>query len=86
MKSSIDFQLVQLATDGELRVSTEAIALGFQLQHKNVLSLLRRYLPEIESFGLVAFETRLNKQGSSTEFARFPAYAHPQARNPDHRR
>jgi phage regulator Rha-like protein len=62
-------QIVSIANDGEARASTEAIATGYKLQHKNVPSLLKRYTNEMEGFGLLAFETRLNNQGSPTEYA-----------------
>lgn len=62
-------QIVQIASDGEARASTEAIATGYELQHKNVLSLLKRYTTQMRGFGEVAFETRLNSQGSPTEYA-----------------
>ena len=61
--------IVQLTQLGELRASSEAIAQGFKLQHKNVLELVRRHLLRLEVFGKVAFETRLNRRGSATETA-----------------
>jgi len=39
------------------------------VQHKNTLALIRKYQADFETFGKVAFETRLNKQGSATEIA-----------------
>ena len=62
-------QIVQVGTDGEPRASTEAIALGYKLQHKNVLALLEQYLLQVETFGQVAFETRAGYQGSVVRFA-----------------
>lgn len=55
---------------GQQAVTTsEAIATGCHVQHKNVMATVRRYLGEFEEFGKVAFETRLNPQGSPTELA-----------------
>lgn len=54
---------------GEARSSTLVIAKGVAVQHKNVMALLRRHMTDFESFGKVAFETRLNQQGSSTQYA-----------------
>lgn len=65
----MNFQLVQVAEDGEPRASTEALALGYSVQHKNVLSLLKRHAAPMAALGEVAFETRLNAQGSPTEYA-----------------
>lgn len=49
---------------GQQAVTTsDAIALGCKVQHKNVLSLIRRYKNEFEEFGLVAFETRPRPAG-----------------------
>jgi phage regulator Rha-like protein len=39
------------------------------VQHKNTIALIRKYQADFETFGKVAFETRLNKQGSATEIA-----------------
>ncbi|WP_028310993.1 Rha family transcriptional regulator [Derxia gummosa] len=61
--------LVRIDRDGEPRASTEVIARGFKVQHKNVLELLRRHEARFDVFGQVAFQTRLNRQGSATEFA-----------------
>lgn len=54
---------------GDAMTTSLAIAEGVQLQHKNVLALIRKYIEDVISFGEVAFETRLNSQGSPTEFA-----------------
>lgn len=55
--------------DGNLVISSLSIASQVVNQHKNILELIRKYKPDFEEFGEVAFETRLNKQGSSTEIA-----------------
>lgn len=46
-----------------------AIADGVELEHKSVLQLLRKYLGDLQKLGEVAFQMRLNAQGSPTEFA-----------------
>ena len=58
-----NIQIVQIGSDGEPRASTEAIAAGYKMQHKNVLALLMKYLEKVETFGLVAFETRARLDG-----------------------
>ena len=68
MHQSTNFQLVHISDDGEPRASTEAIALGYKASHASVLKLARRYLAQIESLGLIRFESRLNKQGKATEY------------------
>lgn len=54
---------------GEIRTTTLAISEGAEVQHKNIIGLVRKYQEDLCEFGLVAFQTRLNKQGSSTEYA-----------------
>ncbi|WP_429497080.1 Rha family transcriptional regulator [Robbsia andropogonis] len=45
--------------DGDIAVtSTLAISEGTNVQHKNVIELVRTYLHDLEEFGGVAFETR----------------------------
>lgn len=65
--------IVQIAQDGEPRASTEAIAAGYELQHKNVLSLLKRHQHSLQAFGPLAFETRVAERaqggGAPTEYA-----------------
>ena len=49
--------LVTIVGD-EARTDTLTIAEGTETQHKNVIALVRKYLVDLEEFGLVAFETR----------------------------
>lgn len=55
--------------------TTEAVAHAAEVQHKNVIALVRQNLTDFEEFGPVAFETRLGSPlpqggyGASTEFA-----------------
>lgn len=51
-------QLVHAADDGTLTTTSEVIANGTGLQHKNVLELIKRNLTDFEEFGPIAFETR----------------------------
>lgn len=53
----------------EPMTTSETLADGVQLQHKNVLALVRKHLADMLDWGEVAFQTRLNPQGSPTEFA-----------------
>jgi len=66
--------IVEIADDGEPRASTEVIACGYKLKHKNVMALLRKYQGKMETFGLVAFQTRARLPGQhgggDVEFAR----------------
>lgn len=56
--------------DGEAVTTTLAIAEGTDVQHKNVLELVRANLADLEEFGLVAFETRVAGQSPNpTKFA-----------------
>ena len=55
--------------NGEPLASTEVIARGMGLQHKNVLALVRNHAATLLEFGKIAFETRVNPRGQSTEIA-----------------
>lgn len=61
--------LVTANAANEAVTTTLAIAEGTERQHKNVMELVRTYQSDLEDFGQVAFETRLNTQGTSTEYA-----------------
>jgi len=62
--SADDFAALEHATpivrvaDGVATTTSMRIANGTQVQHKNVLELIRTYLADFEEFGGVAFETR----------------------------
>jgi phage regulator Rha-like protein len=45
-----------------------AIAEGVDVQHKNVVALIRKHVGDLENFGEIAFQTRLNEHGRPTEF------------------
>lgn len=51
-------QLVHVNTDGALTTTSEIVAAGVGVQHKNVLETIRKNQADFEEFGRVAFETR----------------------------
>ncbi len=51
-------ELVHAAPNGELTTTSEIIAGGVGIQHKNVLETIRKNQADFEEFGPVAFETR----------------------------
>ena len=54
----MDNQLVHANTDGTLTTTSEIIAGGVGIQHKNVLETIRKNQADFEEFGPIAFETR----------------------------
>ena len=56
-------ELVHASTDGTLTTTSEIIAEGVGIQHKNVLETIRKNQPDFEEFGLLAFETRPRPAG-----------------------
>ncbi len=67
-----DLPVAFLDEEGEAFTTSLVIAKGTNVQHKNVLELVRTYLPDLEEFGGVAFQTRLRshgQRGSDTEYA-----------------
>lgn len=64
-----EFPLVT-AIDGEARASSEVIAHGIGVQHKNVMALIRRYQGDLEGFGRIAFETRKGRSLRQGGFAK----------------
>lgn len=53
----------------EPMTTSEVIAEGVDMDHASVIKLIRKYVGELQNFGEVAFEMRLNAQGRPTEFA-----------------
>lgn len=51
-------ELVHASTDGTLTTTSEVIADGVGIQHKNVLETIRKNQADFEEFGPIAFETR----------------------------
>lgn len=64
-----DSEDLVVVVDGELLTSTETICTGMKAQHASTMKLLRKHLKQLETFGEVRFEIRLNSQGSDTEYA-----------------
>ena len=61
---------IVFARDGQLLTTSETIAAGVGVQHKNLLALVRTYKADFETFGTVAFETRgLNGTADYAVFA-----------------
>lgn len=58
------------AVDGEPRASSEVIARGVKVQHKNVMELIRRHRTSLEQFGPLAFQTRKGKALPQGGFAK----------------
>jgi phage antirepressor YoqD-like protein len=58
-----DTPIVAVDDHGIPTTTSLRIADGTQLQHKNVLELIRNNLADFEEFGLVAFETRPRSEG-----------------------
>lgn len=69
---SFPFPLV-VPIEGEARASSEVIACGVGVQHKNMLALIRKYQNDLSEFGPLAFETRVARRpqggGSPIEYA-----------------
>lgn len=68
-------EIITLSKDGIAVVDTITIAEGVQVQHKNILELIRKYLPDFEAFGPVAFETRKGKPLPQGGFAKATEFA-----------
>jgi len=62
-----------IVVDGDPMASTEVIAKGMKVQHKNILELIRRYIDAMAEFGPIEFKTRLANTpqggGRQTAFA-----------------
>ena len=57
--------------EGEPRASSEVIARGVGIQHKNLLAMIRKYGGDLSEFGRIAFQTRnpARQGGRPTEVA-----------------
>lgn len=60
-------EIITLNKDGVAVVDTITIAEGVQVQHKNILELIRKYLQDFEAFGRVAFETQPFETAGGTQ-------------------
>lgn len=65
--------IVTIGADNAPVTTSLVIAEGTQVQHKNVLELIRKNISDLQEFGLVAFETRARLKGQhgggDTEYA-----------------
>ena len=55
--------------NGEPLASTEVIARGFNVPHRNVIGLVRAHSGTLAEFGVIATQLRFNPRGKPTEFA-----------------
>lgn len=76
-----EVQSINLVEDkeGELRVSSLIIAGRTELQHKNVLELVRKNLSQLSAFGGVAFETRPFETAGGTQMREYALLNEPQS-------
>ena len=63
-------EILTFTPDGTPVIDSLTIAEGCQVQHKNVIELIRKYLPDFQAFGAVAFETRKGKALPQGGFAK----------------
>jgi len=69
------------SVSGEHRASSEVLAVHLDIQHKNLLSNIRKYASELESFGPLAFQTRVGKslpQGGKAKDTEYALLNEPQ--------
>lgn len=62
MFDSTSLPTVAQDDDGQLTTTSLIVAEGVDVQHKNILGLVRKHLADFEEFGGVAFETRVAGQ------------------------
>lgn len=74
-----DLISIDRTDDGTLVVSSEQIAEGAGVQHKNVLELLATYRADFEAFGGVAFKTRPFETAGGVQHKRVALLNEPQA-------
>jgi phage regulator Rha-like protein len=73
---------VVAVVNGEATTTSLAIADGTEIQHKNVMELVRTYKADLEEFGPVAFETRKGEplpQGGFAKAMEFAILNEPQS-------
>jgi phage regulator Rha-like protein len=73
--TTLDSSTLVFLSDGEPRTTSLAIAEGMELQHKNVIELIRTYLADLAEFGPLAFETRKGQALPHGGFAKGTEYA-----------
>ena len=78
-KGNHSMKIVQQSTGGELFTTSQAIAEGAGVQHKNTLELIERSRADLEDFGTVAFETRPFETAGGTQLKRIARLNEQQA-------
>jgi len=74
MTSLMNFEIVT-AEQGQPVTTSLAIAEGLDIQHKNVIAMVRKHIKRFEQFGRIAFQTRMGSPlpqggfGRATEIA-----------------
>lgn len=71
-------ELVQLF-HGEPVTTSLAIAEGVGLEHKQVIAMVRKYIPELQKFGRVAFETAPFETSGGIQYRELAYLNEPQA-------
>lgn len=66
----MSLNIVQADEQGDLFTTSEAIAEGAGIQHKNVLEAIAKYHPQLSELGEVAFQTRPGYNNASVRFYR----------------
>lgn len=76
-----EIQSINIVEDaeGNLRVSSLIIADRTEVQHKNVLELVRKNLSQLSAFGGVAFETRPFETAGGTQMREYALLNEPQS-------
>ncbi|WP_053353852.1 phage regulatory protein/antirepressor Ant [Leucobacter musarum] len=76
-----EVQAINIVEDieGELRVSSITVAERTDVQHKNVLGLVRRNLSQLSAFGGVAFQTRTFMTAGGPQMQEFALLNEPQS-------
>ena len=58
---------IVFARDGQALTTSEIVASGVGIQHKNLLAIVRKYASDFDEFGRVAFETRPFETAGGTQ-------------------
>ena len=58
---------IVFARDGQALTTSEIVASGVGIQHKNLLAVVRKYASDFNEFGRVAFETRSFETAGGTQ-------------------
>lgn len=64
------FELIKLTGEKTPVVDSLTIAEGVNVQHKNIIELIRKYADDFQAFGPIAFETRMGKPLPQGGFAK----------------